>query len=382
MQFVNQSGFPAELVRTQLLYRDLMMATVIVKCSFEVTPSGTTLPVDDQLAISESDAETPYGTIDGDIVPIKAGCDLAVMGPAVAYPPGRPVESMDVSLRIGELRRALRVFGDRAWVPTGQSFKPSRPIPFTVMALDYTRAYGGFAVQHGELGGPLPENPDGCGYVVMPQHVAGVRLPNLEDPAAPIRAWSDRPQPAGFAPLPRHSALRGLRGVVVDLEGQRTSLLPEAFLFSHPGMHLQSYPAGQAVEIVGMTDDPPRWRFTLPDVRFALTLELGEARYTLALVPDTLCMLPRHGRFFVVARRAFVYEFKPERTRVVRVAPASAEPTPSPATTIVRERTAAKPTVAILPPDEPEKLPLPIDFARAMYPLTDIIETLPLCASG
>jgi hypothetical protein len=381
MEFVNDSGFPAELARTQLLYDDLMMATVVMKCSFEVDRAGAVRRVEDPLPVSEADAETPYGSIDGDVVPIKAGCDLTVMGPAVAYPPGRATEVMDVSVRIGDFGRTLRVFGDRAWVPTGRGFKATRPVPFTVMPLDWSRAYGGFALHSGELGGPLPENPGGCGFVVLEQHVAGTRLPNLEDPHAPIESWMDRPQPLAFAPLPRDSALRGLRGIVVDVENETTTLTPEAFLFCHPKLHLSAYPAGQAVEVVGMTDDPPRWRFALPDIRFSLAIALGEAGYALDMVPDTLCLLPRHGRFFVVARRAFVYEFKPERRRTITLVRSGAAPQPSVATTISRELGAARPRVPIVPRD-PQQLPLPFDVLRALYPLTRIIEGLPLCASS
>ncbi len=45
----------------------------------------------DQAVVQEADIATPYGTIEGDIVPVKQGCDFAVMGCARPYPPGRAV---------------------------------------------------------------------------------------------------------------------------------------------------------------------------------------------------------------------------------------------------------------------------------------------------
>jgi hypothetical protein len=380
MEFVNETGFPAALARVQLLYRDLLMASVVVKCAFEVDRSGEVRRADEQLVVNEADSETPYGTIDGDVVPIKPGCDLTVMGPAVAYPPGRSVEAMEVLLRIGGFRRTMRVFGDRAWLPTGRGFQPSRPVPFTAMPLDYSRAYGGFAVHADNYRAPLPENPHGCGFVVLEQHVAGTRLPNIEDPESPIQAWTQRPSPLSFAPLPRDSSLRGLRGIDIDVENETTTMRPEAFLFCHPKMHLPSYPAGEAVEIVGMTDEPQRWRFDLPDIRFSITVVLGDQTYSLSLVPDTICMLPRHGRFFVVARRALVYEFKPERTRRITLHSNTATAAAS-TTTIEQELRATTPRVPIAPVD-PTVLPLPFEQFRALYPLTRIIEGLPLCPSG
>lgn len=381
MELVNDSGFPAALVRTGLLYRDLMMAVVVVKCSYEVDPmTGAVRIVDDPLAVSEADNETPYGAIDGDVVPIKAGCDLAVMGPAVAHPPGRAVESMDVMLRVGEFRRSLRVFGDRAWVPTGYGFKPSRPVPFTVMPLDYSRAYGGIAHRTADFREPWPANPHGTGFVLLEQHVAGTRMPNIEDPAAPITVWTDRPQSLAFAPLPRDSSLRGLRGFEVDVENETTTFLPEAFLYCHPKLHMPAYPGGQPVDITGMTDASRTWRFTLPDLRFSLTVALGGAEYALPVVPDSLCLLPRHGRFFVVARRALVYEIKPERVRTITLTAKPADGRLQ-ASTIARELASTHPRVTI-EPAEPATLPLPFETIRMLYPLTRIIEGLPLCASA
>lgn len=379
MEFVNHTEFPADLVRAHLFYRDLTMAIAVLKCSFSVRADGTVQPDDEQLAVFEGDVETSYGTVNGDIVPIKTGCDVSLLGPAVV-PTRQHAESMDVSVKIGDFSSGLKVFGDRVWQRTASGFRASRPIPFTHMPLQYERSYGGFALHLDELGGELPENPGGRGFVVAEEHVEGTSLPNIEDPNALIHRWTDRPLPVGFAPLARRSSLRGLRGLTVDVEAQTTALHPEAFLSCHPKLHLPAYPTGGVVEVVGMTDTPGPWRFLLPDLRFDVQVDLGGAHYVLPMVTDTLCLLPRHNRLFVVARRAFVYEFKPERTRSTRIVATEREGITSPTTTIAAELTSENPRVPILS-QEVDALPFPLDQLRALYPMTGIIDDLPLCAS-
>ena len=378
MQLVNQAEFPAELFRAQLFYRDLLMATVVVKAAFEVR-NGIVVPAEEQLAVSEADIETPYGSVDGDAVPIKQGCDLAVLGHAIV-PGGRAVRSMSVTVRIGGFSQQLRVLGDRAWVPAGEGHRITDPVPFNVMPLDYTRAYGGWAHHTDELGGPYPENPDGCGFVVRKTNVAGTRLPNLEDPAEPITQWQQRPTPVALIPPPRQSGLRGGRGINVDMESQRISYRPLAFNFAHPKLLLDAYPGGEQVDIEGMSESG-RWRFTLPPLSFGARVRLGSREHDLALIPDTLCLLPRHQRLYVVARRALVYQFLPERERSITVFRAPEPVRDTPTSTISRERASASPSV-VIEPDNPDELPLPLEELIANYPLSSIIDSLPLCASG
>src|SRR5262249_7719394 len=74
--------------------------------------------------------------------------------------------------------------GPRFW-SDGLVQTASEPLPFTKMPLTYANAFGG--------PGYAP-NPVGKGFVSM-------ELPNVEDPAAPLRARGDRREPASFGPL-------------------------------------------------------------------------------------------------------------------------------------------------------------------------------------
>lgn len=384
MDFFNDTPFPATFFRTGLLYKDLIMATTVVKCSFKVK-DGVVSPASEQLAIVEEDAETEVGHLDGDISLIKRGCDFAVMGNAVAGPEGVKTERMTVDISLHKVHQHLVVIGDRFWVKRRGNFEISSPEFFEKMPLDYRHAFGGqttfFDQEFGtEIDIMSPLNPQGKGYVEQPNYVEGTQLPNIEDPNHPIVAWTDRPNPIGCAPLPRNLPLRGMRGMHVDLDAERTTLDSSAFLFCHPDMHLDSYPEGKQIVISGMTEGGT-WSTVLPEVAFTLSVQLGDNKYTVPLVPDTLVVLPSYNRFFVVARQALVYQFVPERTRTARLSFKSDNPESGRITTIADERKAVDSPVPI-EPENPKVMPLPFDELLEHYPLTTIIESLPLLISG
>ena len=88
-----------------------------------------------------------------------------------------------------------------------------------------------------------------------------------------------------------------------------------------------------------------------------------------------------------MARGAFVYQFKPERKRTVRIC-SEAEPdrvvAPEPEatpTTIRKAREANHPELPIRLPVS-KAFPIPLDVFVATDPMVDFVETLPLCASG
>lgn len=378
MEFINTTPFPAELARATLMYRDLMLATVVAKCGFEVSPTGEVSVVADQAVVQEADIDTPYGTIDGDMVPLKQGCDFAVMGCARPFPRGRAATELDVRLRVGDFARDWRVFGDRRWKKTAQGFEISPPAPFTEMPLVYGNAYGGSAVATRRLKMQCFENPVGKGFVIREGDVDGLALPNLEEADRLIATWKDQLVPAGLAPLPRQSTLRGARGYRIDLDAGTTTIQPLAFCFSHPQMILPAYPAGEPFELTGM-GLRERMTFNVPAVHLSIQLQLGAREYELSLVPDTLCVFPDHARFFVVARRAFLYQFVPERSRRIRL---NARPASSPPSslTIGAMRAGRSSSVPVAPADDESGEVF--DVLLQLNPLTEVIESLPLYPSG
>jgi hypothetical protein len=396
LDFLNETPLATHLARAHLFFQDLLQAIVAVKGTFQVLPSGETRLADEQAPLQIEDQDTPSGSVETEIVPAKAWCDLAVLGHARSPSPRRPVTQMLVTLRVGKFTRALRVTGDREWTRVMGRLRPSSPRPFTELPLTYRHAFGGTARQGEDLDADFFANPQGRGYVALSEDVAGCPLPNIEELDQPVRRWRDRPLPAGLAPLARGSILRAQRGFVVDVTKQTTRIDSSAFCFSHPRMGLPAYPHGAEVELTGMSFGKP-WCFRLPDFRYQARLDLGSARYLLPLVPDTLYLYPDDARVVVVARCAFIYQFLPDKLRAVRVQPTpetlTGRPPPTSTahaasgtlttalTTIRQQRVAKEPSVAIVIPASPE-LSIPLEPIIAAHPLIDLIENLPLCPSG
>lgn len=115
---------------------------------------------------------------------------------AKAFPKNPPQGSCHVRFQMETTDRTLYIFGDRTW----GFIHPSDPEPFESMPISYSRAFGGegFAL-----------NPIGKGYASIQTPQGSIRpLPNIEHPKQIIASPNDRPEPAGFMPLPITSPLR------------------------------------------------------------------------------------------------------------------------------------------------------------------------------
>jgi hypothetical protein len=205
---------------------------VAVKCTFGITPDGTTEVARDQppvLRVPEHHGEPGKSSLkhEADLVLTKTATDVVVVGQAHA-PGGRPVAQLEAGFRVGPVQKVLRVSGNRAWRGAGIS----APEPFVTMPLVYERAFGGVDARS-----PHPErdwdwrNPVGTGFAVTRDNLAGVSLPNVEYPDEGVRTPKDRPRPAGFGPIAGHWQPRvGFAGTYDDRwMKERQPLLPEDF---------------------------------------------------------------------------------------------------------------------------------------------------------
>ncbi len=125
----------------------------------------------------------------------KLSSEFLVHGHAYSQP-GHP-NAVAVRARLGDTQKILLAFGDRHW----DRDRPSEPLPFECIALDWRQAYGG---------PDYPDNPVGKGRVP----VDGRRpLPNLELPDDRLVEPRQSVAPAGFGPLevvhPQRASLRG-----------------------------------------------------------------------------------------------------------------------------------------------------------------------------
>ena len=196
----------------------------------------------------------------------KAAADVVLLGHA--QPERGHATDLTVGLRVGGLRKQVRVFGDRAWRRTRGAHTIGPPHPFERMPLVYERAFGGCDPARQAC---YAQNPVGVGFRApsdAPDDAGppdGARLPNLEDPAHLLRDPGDQPPPAGFGFVaPEWAPRRRLAGTFDDAwRATRFPRLPVDF--DH--RHLNAAPAdqqlrgflrgGEPVEIVNASHRGP-----------------------------------------------------------------------------------------------------------------------------
>lgn len=117
---------------------------------------------------------------------------------ANAYAPDqKPVSSMNVGFKLGELKKVLTVTGERQWQwRIAPLYHITEPQPFLCMPVDYSHAYGGKAYRY---------NPLGKGHEPGLKRWFGKResfsLPNIQYPGVSFRRTQRLVQLAGFGPL-------------------------------------------------------------------------------------------------------------------------------------------------------------------------------------
>jgi hypothetical protein len=119
----------------------------------------------------------------------KPSTDVVINGSAWARG-GTPTWQMDVSASVGPVAKTVRVFADRVWNVSSGVASVAWLAPFERLPIVWERAFGGSDISEK---GPFmePRNPAGTGFRVSDgaKAMAGLSLPNVEDPNAPISSW-------------------------------------------------------------------------------------------------------------------------------------------------------------------------------------------------
>ena len=162
----------------------------------------------------------------------KAATDIVVIGHA--YAAKDSAGAVDVSLQIGNLQKTRRVLGNRHWEKLLHGWHATPAEKFERMALVYENAYGGVDATNPVQPSPpyLADNPVGKGFIGnQSKPEEGLALPNIENPAALIQHWQDKPAPVGFGFIGRNWQPRmGLAGTYDQAwQEQRLPLLPLDF---------------------------------------------------------------------------------------------------------------------------------------------------------
>jgi hypothetical protein len=204
---------------------------VLAKRTYAIGPSGSCTPAREQLPLRTEPLFDPDRRnlliADVETYPWKELSDVVVRGHVYPYESSTAGRAEVV---VGPYVKSLAVVGDRrcAYTANGRIVFSSAE-PFEKIPLEYDRAYGGWDdVSERRRGHPLaplatyvqentdlhayspfvyPRNRHGRGYVVeaSPERVAGMLLPNLEDPAevlTPERLVVGHPFEWNRMPLP------------------------------------------------------------------------------------------------------------------------------------------------------------------------------------
>ncbi len=280
---------------------------VAVKGTYLVHPDGSTSVAREQIPVCEvaeyrGEPDKSSLRYESDLLPSKPTTDILLTGHAYS-PNGEPAREVDVTLKVAQVTKTLRVFGPRHWEKGVLGLGLTRPEPFEKLPITYERAFGGTDPKTPMAGWDL-RNPVGTGFALSADALESQAAPNVEDPRDLLRSWKQRPRPAGFGPVAAHWSPRKEWGGTYDSkwEQERFPLVPSDFddrfylcapEDQQPAKHLRG---GEPVELHNLTPDG-RLHFDLPRVRLGFTTRFltGEiqhhraALYTVILEPD----LPR-----------------------------------------------------------------------------------------
>jgi len=343
MEFVNNTPVPAFLSVMTGLRPEQRGALVTAKATFLVTGDGQVrLDREAPLEVFEQDQDSEAGLLPADVqAKISSRFEVMVIGSAHS-PTDDPVEEVPVELAVGDARRAIIVSGDRYWEGSGEGARIGAPKPFRSMPMTWERAFGGtmeVEIDHDAfLDVSDARNREGRGF----DHLAHVEslgnafncpdgfpkfskdrpLPNLEDPQARVRTWSDEPLAVCWAPSPSASGIfqERLRRRYAD-NPPREPQMGDPMLQerAHPDWIIDTPPEKTLVRLTGMCPDGAELTFKLPPARAIAEIRIGKHRRDAELHPQALILLPEKRRFCLVFRGGQRYRYTSDEERVVRL---------------------------------------------------------------
>jgi hypothetical protein len=356
LQLKNDTPFPASIA----IFADpagVDTVYVTVRAAFDLGGAVRVAEKQQPIRVTDEYHDDPESSSlrhAGEVHPSKPGTDVALVGHAFA-PLGRAVAHLDVSLRVGPVKKVVRVFGEREWY-AGQRITSA--VPFERMPLVYERAFGG-VLEHDASGAArvFPQNPVGVGPSVegaapasigagpasgrvpaagppsarsLPPRSSdarGPRLPNLEDPSQLITTPSDRPPPAGFGFIaPAWEPRRTFAGTYDESwRKTRAPYLPRDFdarffQAAHPDLVCKAHlVGGEPVEVVHASPTPLP-RFLVPVCEFDVGVRIGRRTETAAMLLETVVVEPDDLRLSLVYRGAVACGKHPLAVREARIA--------------------------------------------------------------
>jgi hypothetical protein len=301
----------------------------VVKGTFTLTPRLGL--AEEQVPVAPADqhhGEPAMSSIrtPSDVCLGKPGTDVLLLGSAWA-PGGKPTWQMDVSITVGPVSKAVRVSADRVWETGGGGASVAWVTPFVRMPLVWERAFGGIDETDK---GPVADarNPVGTGFRASggAKRLAGMPLPNIEDPRALVSSPRDVPPPACFAPVAPHWEPRKLFAGTYDEAWQNTRApyLPtdfdaRFFQVAPPGLVTQRHlRGGEPVDVRGATPDGVL-QFQLPAASVQAAYRFGSGADVRTADLDTVIVEPDAARVVLVWRAALRCDKKALKVKEVGV---------------------------------------------------------------
>jgi len=341
LELVNQTPVAAN-VRVSVDERSGMKYGVLTaKATFLIRTDGTA-EIDSQnpFPLFDKDQETELGILPSDLHPRKDPVfEVILLGAAYATDKTE-ISHRLVELAVGNVRRQIRVSGDRYWDGTERI---SPPRPFTRMPMTYAYAFGGSCEaafdDHTVLDVEDRMNRYGRGFDAVkaardlaacfqaPEgfpKITGTRmLPNLENPENLISKFTDAPEPYSWATVPPDIGFAMIEAMKVfqntgappELEEARNMIAHRA----HPDWVIDLPPPDSLVSMTGMRPDMEVLAFRLPSLRIVADYVVGNRTGERELVPQLLVLLPEEARFYLVYRAAFTLQVTPEMERSFRL---------------------------------------------------------------
>ena len=316
MDLVNKTRYSAALATT-IIEEDLMMASLIVKASFAVE-NGRLRPLQVQNWPIGQPLKTEYGDFDEDSPFRKQGIDVIVLGKAYPDDSG-PANRASFELKVGDLRYAMDIHGDRRWVRRGDKLVAGEAEPFESMLLTWKNAYGGKCpVETGDM--PYHYNPVGRGFYLSEEAAEDGLLPNIEDPENPVITWQDQPEPRGVAPLSRESSIRVMNSAEFDTDASPPKMKvikPSYYNNANPDLILAELPpAGTLIRATGVRPGGGDFAFRLPGGTVHNYVQLADRSFVFPAHLDSIVLLTEAEQVMLGFRCCFRYPLRPLERRV------------------------------------------------------------------
>ncbi len=254
------------------LFVPIVKATYHIRASFPPTLAEEQMPVNPAGEPRGDPARSSY-KYEPETAFVKPATDVVLIGHA--YPSADSKTEVNVTLRVGQLEKTVRVVGDRTWIKSFGMVIMDNPKPLQPVPLVYERAFGGWdAAEPDPAGGKFePRNPVGVGFRRR-KFEEGLPLPNLEDPNRPLKSYGDTPPPAGFGFIsPNWQPRMKLAGTYDKAWQQgRAPLLPtdfdrRFFNAASPGLIAPEYLQGNERVVIENAAPEGRMVFPLPGVQ-------------------------------------------------------------------------------------------------------------------